>query len=111
MRLMEADLPDLQPVNIGNQHEITIAELVNALAEVAGGAVEVTRRPLPVDDPQRRRPDITRAREWLGWEPATPLSAGLRTTYDWFRGELRAPPADAKSLQGIAAQPKLGVVG
>ena len=111
MRLMEADLPAMQPVNIGNQHEITIAELVNALAEVAGGAVEVTRRPLPVDDPQRRRPDISRAREWLGWEPATPLSTGLRTTYDWFRRELHAPAADAPAPGNIVSHPKLGAVG
>ncbi|MCM0000605.1 MAG: GDP-mannose 4,6-dehydratase [Erythrobacter sp.] len=90
MRLMEADLPALQPVNIGNCQELTITELGETLGEVAGVPVRVETCALPTDDPQRRRPDISTAREWLGWEPVTPLRQGLRQTYAWFAEEHRA---------------------
>ncbi|MFO6446117.1 UDP-glucuronic acid decarboxylase family protein [Erythrobacter sp. NE805] len=92
IRLMEADLPEETPVNIGNQHELTIAELVEALGTVTGQPVEVVHRALPTDDPTRRRPDIGRARAFLGWEPTTPLLAGLRKTYAWFASEHAARP-------------------
>lgn len=90
MRLMASEMPDLLAINIGNQHELTIAELVETLCGIADGPVAIVHRALPTDDPQRRRPDITKARELLGWEPATALSAGLRKTYDWFATEHRA---------------------
>lgn len=89
MRLMEADLQDCQPVNIGNQHELTIAELVQTLGNIVREEVSVVHRALPTDDPQRRRPDISTARALLNWEPTTPLSAGLRKTYAWFAEEHR----------------------
>lgn len=90
VRLMEADLPDQQPVNIGNCQELTIAELVETLGEVAGAPVRVAHHALPTDDPQRRRPDISTARAWLGWEPSTSLRQGLHKTYAWFAEEHRA---------------------
>ncbi len=90
IRLMRAEMRELVPVNIGNPHEITIAELVETLGAIAARPVRVTHRDLPVDDPERRRPDIARARALLGWEPATPLSAGLRQTFAWFAAERRA---------------------
>lgn len=89
IRLMEADLPELQPINIGNQHELTIAELVEALGDVVGEEISVVHRSLPVDDPQRRRPDISAARALLDWAPSTPLATGLRRTYEWFAREHR----------------------
>ncbi|MEQ5789172.1 GDP-mannose 4,6-dehydratase [Erythrobacter sp. NFXS35] len=95
MRLMGAEMPDLLAINIGNQHELTIAELVETLCDIADGPVPIVHHALPTDDPQRRRPDITKARELLGWEPATALSAGLRKTYDWFAAEHRAPATAA----------------
>ncbi|WP_347303551.1 UDP-glucuronic acid decarboxylase family protein [Croceibacterium sp. TMG7-5b_MA50] len=90
IRLMDSEMVQPLPVNIGNQNEITILELVTAMEAVAGRSLDVTYHDLPQDDPQRRRPDITRARNVLGWEPTTPLAAGLRHTYDWFAGELTA---------------------
>jgi UDP-glucuronate decarboxylase len=88
-RLMESDLPEPQPINIGNPQELTINELVETLREMAGRPIEVCHRPLPTDDPRRRRPDITLAQELLGWKPTTPLREGLRTTLTWFGSELQ----------------------
>ena len=87
MRLMETKLPEVQPVNIGNQQEMSIAQLVEALGDIVGSELKVTRRPLPQDDPQRRRPDISRARQFLGWEPTTSLTEGLAKTFAWFGSE------------------------
>jgi UDP-glucuronate decarboxylase len=99
IRLMEADLPDMMPINIGNQHELTIAELVATLGDVIGEEVAVVHRDLPTDDPQRRRPDISTARALLGWEPTTPLLAGLRKTYAWFAAEHR--PANTRTAASV----------
>ena len=87
-RLMEAEALDLEPVNIGNPHELTVRELVDLVLASLGRPAEVVYRPLPVDDPQRRRPNIDRARDLLGWEPTTGLEEGVRATIDWFAGEL-----------------------
>jgi dTDP-glucose 4,6-dehydratase len=73
------------PVNIGNPGEFTVAELAEIVLEVTGSASEIVHEPLPVDDPTRRRPDITLARELLGWEPKIELREGLTRTADWFR--------------------------
>lgn len=72
------------PVNLGNPGEFTMLELAREVQEVTGRSLEVELRPLPQDDPKRRCPDIARARELLGWEPATPLREGLRRTWDWL---------------------------
>ena len=72
-------------VNLGNPEETTIAEAAAAIAELAGVPLHVVHRPLPPDDPARRKPDITRARELLGWEPRTPLRDGLKHTLAWWR--------------------------
>lgn len=74
------------PVNLGNPEEMTILEFAEAVRAAAGGGGRIVHRPLPRDDPQRRRPDITRARELLGWAPRTTLSDGLRQTIAYFRG-------------------------
>jgi UDP-glucuronate decarboxylase len=88
--LMESDDFGLQPVNIGNPDEITIRQLVNALAAAIGKPLELSYRVLPTDDPKRRRPDISRAIELLGWRPKTSLREGLTQTLEWFGREIKA---------------------
>jgi dTDP-glucose 4,6-dehydratase len=73
------------PVNIGNPAEYTIRELAAMVLEVTGSASEIVHEPLPVDDPTQRQPDITLAREALGWEPQVDLREGLARTAAWFR--------------------------
>lgn len=83
--------PDIHlPVNIGNPTEFTVAELAQRVLALTGSRSEITHRPLPVDDPKVRRPDITRARRLLGWEPRIPLEEGLRRTIPYFRACLEA---------------------
>jgi UDP-glucuronate decarboxylase len=73
------------PVNLGNPDEYTIKELALMIRELAGSSSEVVYRPLPQDDPVRRRPDITIAREKLGWEPKVPIREGLSRTVAYFQ--------------------------
>ena len=70
------------PVNIGNPNEFTLLELAQAVLEVTGSRSDIVYAALPTDDPQIRQPDITRARELLGWEPQVELREGLRRTID-----------------------------
>ena len=84
--LMHAD--DFEPVNIGNPEELSIREMAEAVLELTGSDSPLLEEPLPVDDPQVRCPDITRAREILGWEPTVKLREGLGPTIEWFRREL-----------------------
>jgi dTDP-glucose 4,6-dehydratase len=86
-RLMEALVHD--PVNIGNPQEITLLELAKRILRLTGSQSEIVFRPLPVDDPKVRQPDISRARALLGWEPQVDIDEGLRLTIDWFRQKLR----------------------
>jgi nucleoside-diphosphate-sugar epimerase len=72
-------------VNIGNDGEYTIRQLAEITARLAGTELRLTREALPPDDPTRRKPDITLARELLDWQPTTPLETGLRRTLDYFR--------------------------
>jgi dTDP-glucose 4,6-dehydratase len=81
-----------EPVNIGNPHEITIEEIARTIVTLMGASSRIVYRPLPVDDPKQRRPDITRARTLLGWEPSVSLEDGLRRTIDYFRGRVLSPP-------------------
>ena len=73
------------PVNIGNPNEFTVAELAEIVVELTGSRSTIVHEPLPVDDPTRRQPDITLARERLGWEPKIELRVGLARTADWLR--------------------------
>lgn len=77
------------PMNLGNPNEFTILDLAQMVAEAIPGAGAVIHQPLPLDDPRQRRPDITLAREALGWEPQIELADGLARTIDWYRAELR----------------------
>ncbi|HWN45250.1 MAG TPA: UDP-glucuronic acid decarboxylase family protein [Thermoanaerobaculia bacterium] len=94
-RLLNSDLA--QPCNIGNPHEMTILEFAETIRDAVGSDSEIELRPLPVDDPQTRQPDITLARTRLGWEPKVTLAQGLESTVEYFRraltreGRLPAP--------------------
>ncbi len=73
-----------RPVNIGNPVEHTVREIAELVIELSGSPSEIVHRPLPGDDPKRRCPDTTRARESLGWEPQIPVREGLERTLAWF---------------------------
>jgi dTDP-glucose 4,6-dehydratase len=83
--LFDSDVSD--PVNIGNPDEYTMLELARIVCEVTGAQSDVVFEPLPTGDPTQRRPDITRAKELLGWEPAIALREGLRRMYEWYLEE------------------------
>ncbi len=85
-RLLRSGEPD--PVNIGNPHEMTILEFAHAVQRLCGKDVPVVHRPLPQDDPRVRKPDITRARTILGWEPRVGFDEGMRRSIAWFGEQL-----------------------
>jgi dTDP-glucose 4,6-dehydratase len=76
---------DEVPTNLGNPQEVTVLELAQTIIRLAGSDSKIEYRDLPVDDPKQRRPDITRARSLLGWEPKVPLEDGLKRTLEYFR--------------------------
>ena len=88
IRLMNSAPEVTGPINLGNPSEFTMLELASKVQALTGNDCPVEFQPLPADDPTRRRPDITRARDLLGWEPAVPLDAGLVRTVEYFRGAL-----------------------
>jgi UDP-glucuronate decarboxylase len=83
--LMETDDLQGEVVNLGRENEITIRQLVDLIDEVSNSDVEVVHEPLPQDDPRRRCPDISRARDLLDWEPEVPIRTGLERTLEHFR--------------------------
>ncbi|CAN5861145.1 SDR family oxidoreductase [soil metagenome] len=87
IRLMESKEND--PINIGNPHEMTIEEIARAIIDISGSKSQIVYRPLPEDDPKVRRPDITRARMLLGWEPQVPLEQGLQSTLAYFKTKVQ----------------------
>lgn len=74
------------PVNVGNPDEITISQFAEEIIKLTGTTQKVIYKELPVDDPKQRQPDITKAREILGWEPKVSRAEGLKITYDYFKG-------------------------
>ena len=82
-RLMMSDCS--LPVNIGNPHEMTVAEFAKEIIKATGAKSKLVYKPLPQDDPKQRRPDITRAKKILDWEPVVPLSEGIARTIEYFR--------------------------
>jgi UDP-glucuronate decarboxylase len=84
VRLMDAE-GFAGPVNLGNPAEITVLELANKIKRMTGSSSRIEFRPLPEDDPIRRRPDITLAKRALGWKPKVDLETGLRETIEYFR--------------------------
>ncbi len=85
-RLLMSD--ESEPTNIGNPHEMTILEFAERIRALVGSASPIEFKPLPVDDPKTRQPDISKARRKLGWEPRVPLEVGLARTVEHFRSEL-----------------------
>ena len=82
------DSPINEPVNIGNPRELTIEEIARAIIKMVGSKSRIVYRDLPIDDPKQRRPDITRARTLLGWEPKVDLEEGLLKTVGYFQQKL-----------------------
>ena len=95
IRMMNGPDDFVGPVNIGNPGEFTIRQLAELTLELSGSKSQLIEKPLPVDDPERRRPDITLAKQKLDWEPKVQLREGLAKTIDWFRSvnfeHFRAP--------------------
>ncbi|HVF84280.1 MAG TPA: UDP-glucuronic acid decarboxylase family protein [Sphingomicrobium sp.] len=90
LRLMAYDGEQPGPVNLGNPNELTVCDLVDRVVALTGSASPIVVRPLPQDDPRRRKPDIGRAQQLLGWEPQVSLQQGLKATTAYFVQELRA---------------------
>jgi UDP-glucuronate decarboxylase len=89
IRFMDAPDEMVGPMNLGNPQEITILELAKTIVELTGSRSSIVSRPLPCDDPRRRCPDISLARETLGWQPEIPLREGLTRTIAYFESALR----------------------
>jgi UDP-glucuronate decarboxylase len=85
LTLMESTSSGSQPVNLGNPHEVTVRSLAEQIQRLTGSTSRILNLPLPVDDPQQRQADITRATSILGWEPKIPLEQGLQKTIAYFQ--------------------------
>lgn len=88
MRLMNSDPKITGPINLGNPVEFTIRELAEQVIKLTGSTSKIDKKPLPVDDPRQRQPDISKAREHLGWEPTVELKEGLQRTIAYFEERL-----------------------
>src|SRR5205807_10620389 len=97
LRMMDAPDDVTGPMNLGNPVETSVAELAQIVIELTGSRSTITHKPLPVDDPIQRCPDISQAKSVLKWEPKTPLKPGLERTIAYFetllriRGDIRSP--------------------
>jgi UDP-glucuronate decarboxylase len=88
VRLMDTDNDFMGPVNLGNPGEFTIRELAEKTLEMVGSKSKIINEPLPQDDPKQRQPDISLAKEKLGWEPVIKLEEGLSKTIEYFKSVL-----------------------
>lgn len=104
MRLMNGDF--IGPVNLGNPDEYTILELAQTVQQMVNPDVALDFKPLPQDDPRRRKPDITRAKTHLNWQPTVPLKDGLSLTIADFRARLNAAQANGEADYLLNAQPQ-----
>ncbi|HZN98643.1 MAG TPA: UDP-glucuronic acid decarboxylase family protein [Gemmatimonadales bacterium] len=93
-----------EPVNLGNPVEFTIRQLADEVFRIVGGELKITYRPLPEDDPTQRKPDITRAREWLGWEPKIGLAEGLAHTVEYFRQRAARDPRESPLFKELGGR-------
>jgi UDP-glucuronate decarboxylase len=91
-RLMDTPKDVTGPMNLGNPDEYTMLELAERVIELTGSRSQIVFRSLPADDPRRRKPDITLARQHLGWQPSVPLREGLKRTVEYFDTVLREAP-------------------
>lgn len=90
--LMDAPGEPLEkPCNLGNPHELTILQLAEAVRQMTGSKSRIEHKPRPEDDPLQRKPDITRAKEWLNWAPEVPLDVGLKKTVEYFARQASKP--------------------
>jgi nucleoside-diphosphate-sugar epimerase/spore maturation protein CgeB len=114
--LMERDGPEPGPINLGNPAELAVNDLVRLVLELTGSRSDVRIMPLPVDDPKRRRPDISKALNVLGWRPTTALRDGLKATIAWFddvrrENAPRLPPAAfARAAEREEAERRVGAL-
>jgi UDP-glucuronate decarboxylase len=92
LRLMATENGFTGPVNLGNPNKFTIRELAETVLALTGSRSRILHRPLPVDDPRQRQPDITVAKEELGWSPKVPLEEGLKRTIAYFETLLSVAP-------------------
>jgi UDP-glucuronate decarboxylase len=88
IRMMSAPDDVTGPINLGNPNEFTILELAEKVIALTGSSARIVFRPLPADDPMQRQPDISRAKQRLGWEPEIQLEAGLKRTIAYFKENL-----------------------
>jgi len=101
LRLSESDEP--YPVNLGNPTEMTIRQFADEIRSRFGGHLQIEEKPLPSDDPKVRRPDITKARQLLGWQPQVPLNEGLGKTIEYFRNLPREAPGVEPTPAGLVS--------
>jgi dTDP-glucose 4,6-dehydratase len=91
------------PVNIGNPDEISLLDFAKEILELTGNKVKIIYKPLPVDDPKQREPDITKAKQLLGWEPKVKRKEGVKITFDYFKSlseeEWRKQPKEFVSIK------------
>jgi dTDP-glucose 4,6-dehydratase len=97
VRLLASDLAG--PVNLGNPHELSVLALAEWVCAIVGSDSRIDLVPRPEDDPSVRRPDITLARELLGWQPVVPVATGLLRTVDWFRAHHPSPSREAQQAR------------
>jgi dTDP-glucose 4,6-dehydratase len=98
IRLMKSE--EIRPVNIGNPVEYSVREVAEMIIELSGSRSEISFHPLPEDDPKQRCPDISRAREVLGWEPRTPAREGLARTLEWFTSQAESRSRASTTTRG-----------
>ncbi len=99
IRLMNGEY--IGPVNLGNPDEYTILQLAKTIQEMVNPEADLGFKPLPEDDPKQRQPDITRAKNWLGWEPTIPLKKGLKMTIEDFRERIGKKKSETLTLEKI----------
>jgi UDP-glucuronate decarboxylase len=90
LAFMDTDAAETGPLNLGNPHEITIRDLAERIIDLTGSSSKLIHQPLPQDDPRQRRPDITRAKALLNWEPKVAVEDGLKKTIAYFEGQFHA---------------------
>jgi UDP-glucuronate decarboxylase len=110
MRLMAYDEAFPGAVNLGNPVELTVGELAKKVLAMTNSSSRIVARPLPVDDPRRRRPDISLAKKLIGWSPRTSLDAGLKATISWFAENQSADNKAARVVETLASSISAGRV-
>ena len=102
---MMETIPDIiGPINLGNPNELSIRELAEMVVRLTGSRSKIVHRPLPADDPQKRRPDISEAERLLGWRPTTPLKEGLAKTIPYFEGLLARREDPTRPIAGASRE-------